>query len=187
MPPHPSESQVSQVVEEPQGDSPTYQLSEPSEPVESTTPLFKLITPRSQASTLVTSLSGSAQSTSCSSELPIIPTALEQTQVSKQLSHSGADMTELHHDHESITSESVILSPVHKELIVTVPDLTGKIIKEGNYPAGRGGFADVWKCILRSSPDEYNVSHYIDIYARMQAHDHDLFLGRGQSSPVTCP
>jgi hypothetical protein len=172
------------VVEEPQGDSPTYQLSEPSEPVESTTPLFKLNTPRSQASTLVISLSGSAQSTSCSSELPIIPTALEQTQ---QLSHSGADMTELHHDHESITSESVILSPVHKEVIVTVPDLTGKIIKEGNYPAGRGGFADVWKCILRSSPDEYNVSYYIDIYARMQAHDHDLFLGRGQSSPVTCP
>lgn len=157
-PPHPSESQRLQVINEPQGDSSTYQLSGPSEPVESTIPLFKLDSLRSQASTLVISLPGSAQSTDYSSEMPITP---EHTQVSNQLSHSGADMTEIRHDHESATSEPTILSPVHKELIVTVPDLTGKIIREGDYPAGRGGFADVWKCILSSSPDECNVSYYM--------------------------
>jgi len=29
------------------------------------------------------------------------------------------------------------LSPVHKEVTINVPDLTGKITREGDYPAGR--------------------------------------------------
>lgn len=36
---------------------------------------------------------------------------------------------------------------------IHLPDLTGKIVREGDYPAGRGGYADVWKCDMRLTMD----------------------------------
>lgn len=41
-----------------------------------------------------------------------------------------------------------------------LPDLTGKVIREGEYPAGRGGYADVWKCAMRLDMDECKVRQY---------------------------
>ena len=38
-----------------------------------------------------------------------------------------------------------------------LPDFTGMIDREGDYPVGRGGFADVWKGILRRPSGECKV------------------------------
>ena len=40
-----------------------------------------------------------------------------------------------------------------------VPDLTGQIVKLGNYAVAGGGFADVWKCEWKSDITEYTVSN----------------------------
>lgn len=39
-----------------------------------------------------------------------------------------------------------------------LPDLTNLIRREGEYPAGRGGFADVWKGVLCNPTHERKVS-----------------------------
>jgi serine/threonine protein kinase len=38
-----------------------------------------------------------------------------------------------------------------------LPDFTGKIQKEGEYPVGQGGFADVWKGVLHLPSGEHKV------------------------------
>jgi hypothetical protein len=86
----------------------------------------------------------------------IVLIAPEDIALSKSLSTEVAPITEFPQNHHGCMQGD--LSPVHKEVTINVPDLTGKITREGDYPAGRGGFADVWKCVLRSQSDEYNVS-----------------------------
>ena len=39
-----------------------------------------------------------------------------------------------------------------------VPDLTGQIVKLGNFAVAGGGFADVWKCEWKSDITKYTVS-----------------------------
>ena len=39
-----------------------------------------------------------------------------------------------------------------------VPELTGQIVKLGNFAVAGGGFADVWKCEWKSDITKYTVS-----------------------------
>jgi hypothetical protein len=39
-----------------------------------------------------------------------------------------------------------------------LPDFTGRIEQEGEFPVGRGGFADVWKCVLNLPSGKCKVS-----------------------------
>lgn len=49
---------------------------------------------------------------------------------------------------------SGLCQPTPLRVIPDLPDLTGKVAREGDYPAGRGGYADVWKCAMRLEMDE---------------------------------
>lgn len=40
------------------------------------------------------------------------------------------------------------ISPAPDQNVLQLPDFTGKIRREDEYPVGRGGFADVWRGIL---------------------------------------
>ena len=50
---------------------------------------------------------------------------------------------------------SISLAPNQNPL--QLPDYTGQIKREGEYPVGRGGFADVWKCVLHLPSGEFKV------------------------------
>lgn len=50
------------------------------------------------------------------------------------------------------------VSPIQGQIVSRLPDFTGRIDREGEYPVGRGGFADVWKGMLRSGSGEQKVS-----------------------------
>lgn len=57
-----------------------------------------------------------------------------------------------------VVGSSGLLAPL-VESNLDLPDLTGKITREGDFPAGRGGYADVWKCVMRLPLDECTVGH----------------------------
>jgi hypothetical protein len=165
----------SPVLEELHEHSPSSPVSELSETTESATISIRTTSPFSQSSPLVTSLPGSAPPNTILLPDIIVPTTPEDVTLSKPLSSGVVHITECPQNHHGCTMSTMKgdLSPVHKEVIIKVPDLTGKIAREGDYPAGRGGFADVWKCVLRSGLDECNVSCYICT----QMTQNELFLG----------
>jgi len=49
------------------------------------------------------------------------------------------------------------ISPAPDQNALQLPDFTGKIRREDEYPVGRGGFADVWRGILNLPSGECKV------------------------------
>jgi hypothetical protein len=136
-------------------DSPTNQVPKSDEAAGSTASDSRRNFLRSQSSLAIPLPESVAQSTAFApSETP--PADLKLP--SNVIAHI-TDTSQIHQGSTSPVQEE--LSPVHREIIVNVPDLTGRITKEGDYPTARGGFADVWKCVLRSPRDECNVSCYL--------------------------
>ncbi|KAF7976172.1 hypothetical protein HWV62_7324 [Athelia sp. TMB] len=70
-----------------------------------------------------------------------------------------------------ILAPSGLYAPAPLRVIPHLPDLTGKLTKEGDYPAGRGGYADVWKCVMHQPMDECKVAVKV-----LQSHIYDAEL-----------
>lgn len=160
-PPHSSHIQAvahSQVLEESSKHPPTNLISALSVATESTTNPSRSVSPCSQSSPTVTSLPSSVAQNKAPppTDARTVLIAPEDVALSNSLDTEVVPITEFPQNHHGYMQAD--LSPVHKEVIIKVPDLTGKITREGDYPAGRGGFADVWKCVLRTQTDESNVS-----------------------------
>ncbi|KIM82176.1 hypothetical protein PILCRDRAFT_820544 [Piloderma croceum F 1598] len=63
------------------------------------------------------------------------------------------------------------ISPAPDQNVLQLPDFTGKIRREDEYPVGRGGFADVWRGILCLPSGECKVAVKV-----LQARTHDSEL-----------
>jgi len=73
-----------------------------------------------------------------------------------------------------------LLAAFPSETDESVPNLTGKIVREGQYPIAHGGYSDIWKGVLQQDDSREHK-----VYLFFLAHFSILIIstGRCQSSP----
>jgi hypothetical protein len=73
-----------------------------------------------------------------------------------------------------------LLAAFPAETYESVPNLTGKIVREGQYPIAHGGYSDIWKGVLQQDD-----SRELKVYVFFLTHLSMLIIsiGRCQSSP----
>ena len=91
----------------------------------------------------------------------------------KSLTRSG-------HNSVDIPPLTPLLAAFSSEIDESVPNLTGKIVREGQYPVAHGGYSDIWKGVLQQDD-----SRELKVYVFFLPHLSVLIIsiGRCQSSP----
>ena len=73
-----------------------------------------------------------------------------------------------------------LLAAFSSEIDESVPNLTGKIVREGQYPIAHGGYSDIWKGVLQQD-DSRELKVYISFLTHLSILI--ISIGRCQSSP----